>query len=108
MPSLEIEDPVIPGAAAVDDLFENLLRHAETVKRTTSIEPALTKTDFDDLPDRLAQAFAPAGAAEQAEENGDLTKARRFAIIETVARDKFSSLIVSWEKARYGVVDRQH
>ena len=93
-----MEDPVVPGAAAVDNLFEELLRQAETVKRTTSIEPALTKADFDDLPDRLARAFAPPGAAEHAEENGDLTKARRFAIIETVARDKFSGLIVSWER----------
>lgn len=93
MPSFEMEDPLIVGVDAVDSLFDELLQYAETVKQTTSIDPALTKADFEDLSARLGQALAPAG--QNGEETGDLSKARRFAIIETVARDKFSNLIVS-------------
>jgi THO complex subunit 1 len=95
MPSLEMEDPVIGGVSAVNNLLEELLQEAETIKQTASIEPPLAKSDFDDLPGRLARALAPAGSSEDTDENGDLTRARRFAIVETVARDKFSNLIVS-------------
>lgn len=95
MPSLEMEDTVVPGVSAVGNLLDDLLQHAETVKQTASIEPALSTSDFEDLPARLAQALAPEGAIEDTDENADLTKARRFAIIETVSRDKFSNLIVS-------------
>lgn len=98
MPSLEMEDPVIPGVSAVHSLLEELLQHAETIKQTAAIEPALVKSDFDDLSGRLARALAPSGSSGGADENGDVTKARRFAIVETVARDKFSTLIVSWER----------
>lgn len=95
MPSLEIQSPVVPGVSAVDSLLEELLQHAEIVKQTASIEPALATSDFEDLPARLIQALAPTGSPEDTDENGDISKARRFAIIETVARDKFSNLIVS-------------
>jgi THO complex subunit 1 len=95
MPSLEMENPIVPGVSAVSSLLEELLQHAEIVKQTTSIEPALATSDFEDIPARLAQALAPAGSPEDTDENGDLSKARRFAIIETVARDRFSNLIVS-------------
>lgn len=94
MPSLDFQNHDVPGVAAVAGLLDDLLRHAETVKPTASIEPALARSDFVDLSTRLAQALAPADT----DGNGDLNKGRRFAIIETVARDKFSNLIVSGGK----------
>jgi THO complex subunit 1 len=98
MPSFEMENPLILGVDAVDSLFDELLQYAETVKQTTSIDPALTSTDFEDLSARLGQALAPA-AAQNGDDNADLSRARRYAIVETVARDKFSNLIVSGEGA---------
>lgn len=101
-----MEDPVISGVSAVHTLLEELLQHVETIKQTASIEPALAKSDFDDLSGRLARALASAASSGDINENGDLTKARRFAIVETVARDKFSNLIVSGGgRQRHGVID---
>jgi len=95
MPSLELENYDVPSVADVASLLEELLQHAETVRPTASIEPALTKSDFEHLPARLAQALAPADSRGGADEPDDINKGRRFAIIETVARDKFSNLVVS-------------
>ena len=95
MPSLEMEGAVIPGLSAVDNLFDELLQHAEIIKQTASIEPPLSQSDFADLPTRLAQALAHTGLPKDPPEKDDPVKLRRFAIIETVARDKFSNLIVS-------------
>jgi THO complex subunit 1 len=95
MPSLEVENYGVAGVATVDSLLSELLLKADTLKPTASIDPALEKADFEDLPARLARALAPAEEAEELDDNGDSNKARRFAIIETAARDKFSKLIVS-------------
>ncbi|KAB5570756.1 THO complex subunit 1 transcription elongation factor-domain-containing protein [Coniochaeta sp. 2T2.1] len=95
MPSLEMDDTIIPGLSAVDNLLDELLQHAETVKQTASIEPPLSQSDFSDLPARLDKALAPTGLPKDPPEKDDPVKSRRFAIIETVARDKFSNLIAT-------------
>ncbi|KAB5557975.1 THO complex subunit 1 transcription elongation factor-domain-containing protein [Coniochaeta sp. 2T2.1] len=95
MPSLEMDGTVIPGLSAVDNLLDELLQHAETVKQTASIEPPLSQSDFSDLPARLNKALAPTGLPKDPPEKDDPVKSRRFAIIETVARDKFSNLIAT-------------
>jgi THO complex subunit 1 len=108
MPSLEMGEPAISGASAVDNLLGELLQHADTVKQTTSIEPPLSQSDFEDLPTRLAQALPSVDLPEDAEKGEhDLVKVRRWAVIETVARDRFSNLIVSGRIARDGVIDNE-
>lgn len=95
MPSLEADSYGVPGVAAVGQLLAKLLAHAETLKPTSSIEPPLEKSDFDDLSGPLSQALASTNPSSGAEENVDTNKGRRFAIIETAARETFSRLIVS-------------
>jgi THO complex subunit 1 len=94
MPSLEVETHTVPGVAAVGGFLGKLLSHAETVKPSSTIEPALEKADFDDLQNRLS-AILPATDLTPGEESADQKKAHRFAIIETAVRDLFSNLVVS-------------
>lgn len=105
MPSLEAESHGIPAVAAFKTLLDEVLQRARTVKQSSSIEPALNKSDFEDLQTRLWEVFSPAGAPT-AEESGDKKRARRFAIIETAARDTLSTLIVSRQRDSHGIAAR--
>ncbi|KAH7313313.1 THO complex subunit 1 transcription elongation factor-domain-containing protein [Stachybotrys elegans] len=90
MPALDVD---ITGIAAVHDvssLFDELLDNAASVKRLPTIEPPLNKSDFDSLSQRLSTALSKLGA-----EDGDAAKVRRFAVIETAARDLFARLIAT-------------
>lgn len=101
MPSLEVDEYEIPAVALASVLFYDLLDRAAKVKPTTTIEPPLDKSDFEDLPARLAQALASTTKSESTTDDGDLSrdKAQVFAIIETVARDIFNGFIVSRDEA---------
>lgn len=94
MPSLEAESHGIPAVASFKVLLDELLQHAQTVKASSSIEPPLKRTDFEDLQTKLRDVFPMADPSVE-EGKGDKKKARRFAVIETAARDTLSSLIVS-------------
>lgn len=82
MPSAVTEAHGVTQVATVTDILNESLRHARTVKPTSSIEPALNKSDFEFLLTRLTPVFASAD------------KARRYAVIETAARDIFTNSIV--------------
>jgi hypothetical protein len=95
MAAQEIENPAAPAIVAFTTLLEEFLSQAETAKQTSAIEPALRKSDFDDLSGRVSTTAA--NVSSPAAEGATLTvdKGRQFAIIETAARNIFSQLIVN-------------
>lgn len=97
MPALQIDDAGVPDVASFGTLLNKLLVEAEAVKKVTTIEPALQKSQFDDLTGRVAACFARDGNApdtQPAETSAAVARTRRNAIIETAARSLFDQLIV--------------
>ncbi|KAI8661676.1 Guanylate kinase-like domain-containing protein [Fusarium keratoplasticum] len=92
MAVLGADNPAAPAVAAFDALLRGLLTEAERVKEVPTIEPALNKSDFDDLSGRVSSTAAQLPQLEGAKDAKE-TKARQFGIIETAARDIFSNLI---------------
>ncbi len=77
MPSLEVDSHGVEAVATLGSFLTELLARAESLKTTTSIEPALDKSDFDDPSGRLKELYP------------SVEPAQRWAPIETVARDLF-------------------
>lgn len=97
MPALEVDDKGVPAVSAFASLLNDLLDEASVAKQTATIEPALNKSDFDDLSHRVSSALPDVGET-QPNDGGpdrDPSKTRRNAIVETAARDLFCKLIVS-------------
>lgn len=97
MPTLDIDDAGVPDVASFGALLNDLLREAEAVKPVTTIDPALQKSQFNDLSQRVAACFARSAASADPEAtDGSLAvaKTRRNAIVETAARSLFDRLIV--------------
>lgn len=94
MPALDKGNPGVNAVATFSDLLEQLLEQAATAKTTATVEPALKKSDFDDLPGRVASAVSQLVDSEGQNVSSDQSKGRQFAMIETAARDLFSRLIV--------------
>lgn len=92
MAVLGADNPAAPAVAAFDALLRELLAEAERVKEVSTIEPALNKSDFDDLSGRVLSTAAQLPQLE-GDKDAKETKARQFGIIETAARDIFSNLI---------------
>lgn len=92
MAVLGADNPAAPAVAAFDALLRGLLTEAERVKEVPTIEPALNKSDFDDLSGRVSSTAAQLPQLE-GDKDAKETKARQFGIIETAARDIFSNLI---------------
>ncbi|KAI8662719.1 Guanylate kinase-like domain-containing protein [Fusarium sp. Ph1] len=92
MAVLGADNPAAPAVAAFDALLRGLLAEAEGVKEVSTIEPALNKSDFDDLSGRVSSTAAQLPQLE-GDKDAKETKARQFGIIETAARDIFSNLI---------------
>lgn len=90
MAVLGADNPAAPAVAAFDALLRELLTEAESVKEVSTIEPALSKSDFDDLSGRVSSTATQLPQLEGDKE----TKGRQYGIIETAARDIFSNLIV--------------
>lgn len=87
MPALDGGNPGVEAVATFRDLLKQLLEEAGTAKATTTIEPALNKSDLHDLSGLVTSAVSRLGPNDQ-------NKGRQFAILETAARDIFSRLIV--------------
>ncbi|RCI13739.1 hypothetical protein L249_7948 [Ophiocordyceps polyrhachis-furcata BCC 54312] len=77
------------GCVGKQDLLRQLLDEAP---QTSSIEPALNQSDFENLFGRVAESLASDGDASRSRE---AAKTHQFAIIETAARDVFDRLIAS-------------
>lgn len=97
MPSRGAKSYGIPAVAAFKGLLDELLQRAHSVKPSSSIEPALKRPDFEDLQTQLREVF-PTAEPAAGKDKGDNRRARRFAIIETAARDTLSTLIVGGQR----------
>lgn len=81
-------DQLVQGMDTFGEILEELLRKAEIVKQANTVEPPLNKPDLADLLERLeATLFGSVDSTDQ--------RKRVHAVIETVVRDKFNSLLVS-------------
>lgn len=96
MPALDIENPGVPAVSEFETLLTELLDEASAAKQTTTIEPALVKSDFVNIHDRVSASLAK-GADAESNASTDSLRSRQFALVETAARDFFSKLIVSRE-----------
>ncbi|KAI1335174.1 THO complex subunit 1 transcription elongation factor-domain-containing protein [Xylariaceae sp. FL0016] len=94
MPSARLEDHQVPRVDQVTHLLNEALDHAQSIKPTPAIEPALAKSDFDFIIARLPAIF-PCASPEYVSENRESEKTRLYAAVETASRAVFSSLIAS-------------
>ncbi|KAL7626372.1 hypothetical protein AAE478_003144 [Parahypoxylon ruwenzoriense] len=85
-------DHEVPQVDAFAALLKDALEHAQSVKPAASIEPPLTKAEFDNLLSRLPTIF-PCASPNYVSDNLASEKARQFAVVETAARNMFSSLV---------------
>ncbi|KAI8964094.1 THO complex subunit 1 transcription elongation factor-domain-containing protein [Daldinia sp. FL1419] len=92
MPSAQHLDYEVPQVDAFATLLKDALIHAQSVKPVTTIEPPLTKVDFENLLTQLPTIF-PCASPDYVSENIASEKARQYAVVETAARNVFSSLV---------------
>ncbi|OTB20424.1 hypothetical protein K445DRAFT_312884 [Daldinia sp. EC12] len=92
MPSAKHLDYEVPQVNAFEALLREALVHAQSVKPLTTIEPPLTKTDFEHFLAQLPTIF-PCAHPDYVSENLASEKARQYAVVETAARNVFSSLV---------------
>ncbi|RWA11722.1 hypothetical protein EKO27_g3371 [Xylaria grammica] len=81
----------VPQVSAMTDLLKNALAHAQTIKPTATIEPALTKSHFETFIARLPAIFL--SAAPDSSQGRDSEKVRLYATVETAARKIFSAMV---------------
>ncbi|KFA47164.1 hypothetical protein S40293_09610 [Stachybotrys chartarum IBT 40293] len=98
MPALDLVNPGVSAVANVVGLFNELLEQANSVKQSSTVEPALNKADFDGIPQRLSMALRRGTTAEtniSATDAGQIKATEHFAVIETAARDLFAKLLAA-------------
>ncbi|KAL7918123.1 THO complex subunit 1 transcription elongation factor domain-containing protein [Trichoderma austrokoningii] len=96
MPALDIENPGVSAVSAFGVLLNELLDEASAAKETTTIEPALSKSDFANIHDRVSSSLARSSNADtESNVPQDSLRSRQFAVVETAARDSFSKLIAT-------------
>ncbi|UKZ78221.1 hypothetical protein TrVFT333_005956 [Trichoderma virens FT-333] len=96
MPALDIENPGVSAVGAFGRLLTELLDEASAAKQTTTIEPALAKSDFVNIHDRVSSSLTrPKSAGTENNAPPDTLRSRQFALVETAARDFFSKLIAT-------------
>ncbi|KAK5629586.1 hypothetical protein RRF57_005301 [Xylaria bambusicola] len=84
----------VPQVSAMTDLLKDALAHAQTIKPAATIEPPLTKSNFESFMVRLPAIF-PSLAPDSTPQSKDSDKARLYATVETAARRIFSSMVSS-------------
>lgn len=104
MASFQVNDQGIAAAASFGSLLQELMAEAAAIKPvvagrdpSSSLEPPLSKQDFDGISDRVANATSdmiPEGIDDEDEAAKTQAKSRKFALIEAVTRDIFSNLTV--------------
>ncbi|CCT71379.1 related to nuclear matrix protein p84 [Fusarium fujikuroi] len=95
MAAQEIDNPAAPAIAAFTTLLKEFLSQAEAAKPTSAIEPALRKSDFDDVSGRVSRTADDVSSPAAEGAASTINKGRQFAIIETAARNIFSQLIAT-------------
>ncbi|RGP63371.1 nuclear matrix p84 [Fusarium sporotrichioides] len=95
MAAQDTDNPAAPAISVFTTLLEDLLSQAERSKQTATIEPALRKSDFDDLAGRITTTAAEVASPADDRVKSANDKGQQFAIIETAARNIFSHLIAT-------------
>ncbi|CEI68729.1 hypothetical protein FVEN_g7986 [Fusarium venenatum] len=95
MAAQDTDNPAAPAISAFTTLLEDLLSQAERSKQSATIEPALRKSDFDDLSGRITTTTAEIASPADESVKPANDKGQQFAIIETAARNIFSHLIAT-------------
>ena len=95
MTTVNVPKHGIPAVEEFGRLLIRLLDEAEGIKATTSIEPPLASSDFEDLKSQVAAIFNKFPSYESSLQN---------AIIETAFRDIFGQLIVSLSRNTWQVI----
>ncbi|KXJ97428.1 THO complex subunit 1 transcription elongation factor-domain-containing protein [Microdochium bolleyi] len=90
MPSAINSESEVAQVSGFAVLLKEALQHARDVKPSTSIEPALTESNFETFLSRIPQVFTETDSDAPATD-----KARQYAIVETAARDLFSTLVAT-------------
>ena len=88
--AISMVDHGVQGVADFGNLLEEMMQRAETVKQTDAVEPALSKSDFTDLVEKLESNFYSQAKSL------DLRK-QAHAVIEASFRDRFNNTLVSVE-----------
>jgi len=78
---------VVQAVDTFGELLEDMLRRAEEIKQSNTIEPPLNKSDFTDLLERLDSSFFSSP-------NSPELRKRSHAIIDVSIREKFNNLLV--------------
>ena len=86
--AISMADHGVQGVGDFGKLLEEMMQRAEVVKQTDSVEPALSKSDFADLVEKLELKFYTQTKST------DLRKPTH-AIVEAAFRDRFNNLLVS-------------
>ena len=77
------------------EILNGLLQRAEEVKQADTVEPPLSKVDFEDILERLETIFfSSAKTIEQ--------RKQKHAAIDTAIRNKFNELLVSLHRRIHG------
>ncbi|KAI9167361.1 THO complex subunit 1 [Paramyrothecium foliicola] len=97
MPALDHGNPGVSVVADVKAVLLILLQEASAAKQTTTVEPALNKSDLPDLCSRVSTALGPVNTTtgDDGAIKDDASKAWRYGVIEAAARDIFSQFIAT-------------
>ncbi|KAK7952542.1 uncharacterized protein PG986_008270 [Apiospora aurea] len=93
----------VPQAAAFSQALQAALQHARQIKTSNTIEPALTRADFNDLFAQLPTIFPVDDAEDASATEGkandskavDPKKKRQYDVVEVVARNQLNALVAS-------------
>jgi hypothetical protein len=95
MLALDVNDSDEAVVAQIGVVFNELLQHAKLAKKSSAVDPALNRAQFENIQQRFPSTVRP---GTQAEEDGDAAgvaaKTYRFSLVETAARKLFEQLIV--------------
>ncbi|KAH9906171.1 THO complex subunit 1 transcription elongation factor-domain-containing protein [Xylariomycetidae sp. FL2044] len=92
MPSATNPDYEVPQVDAVVNLLKDCLEYASTVKTSTTVDPPLAKSHFEDFLARLQDIFSRP-SSNSVPENANVDRVRQYAVVETASRNVFSNII---------------
>ena len=91
--AIAMADHGVQGVSAFGEILGEMIKRAEQVKKTTTVEPALVKSDFTDILARLNSRFQLSVQTLEA-------KKRTHTIFDQAFRDRFNVFLVSIDRER--------
>jgi THO complex subunit 1 len=78
----------VHGVDEFNKHLQQMLQSAELVKKSTTVEPPVTRSDLDDLFQRVEKEFFSSATTPE-------LRKRKHAVVETAVRETFNSILVS-------------